>query len=271
AKHDPDKPVPTEIAMFNKRALSLLLVHNKSKAIHSIPKSSTTSAYDPNILLVGYKKIIDIYAYYFNTKVEIENGLPVPLTANSRSHGRTIMDIGRAVMESIRTEHRKRSTGEKCTCDFVAEIFTSICKDLSVKNKYTATYHPQTNMTERVNKTLKQMISQYAEGKSNSWDKELQKPALAIRTSVNEPTRETPAFLNLGPDPRLPLDLLIGDTTSGPSGSPNDQKKATKTYRDRLTQDLKYAINRRLSARHLSARQLSDRHLSDRELSDPDT
>ncbi|CAF1671865.1 unnamed protein product, partial [Didymodactylos carnosus] len=105
------------------------------------------------------------------------------------------------------------------------------------------------------------MISQFAEGKSNSWDKELQKPALAIRTSVNEPTRETPAFLNLGPDPRLPLDLLIGDTTSGPPGSPNDQKKATKTYRDRLTQDLKYAINRRLSARHLSARQLSDRHL----------
>ncbi|CAF1183322.1 unnamed protein product [Didymodactylos carnosus] len=151
---------------------------------------------------------------------------------------------------------------------FVAEIFTSICKDLSVKNKYTATYHPQTNMTERVNKTLKQMISQYAEGKDNSWDKELQKLALAIRTSVNESTGETPAFLNLGRDPRLPLDLLIGDTTSGPPGSPDDQKKATKSYRDRLIEDLKYAYQ--VAREHAQVKKLTqkayyDRHTTSRQ------
>ncbi|CAF0913458.1 unnamed protein product [Didymodactylos carnosus] len=124
---------------------------------------------------------------------------------------------------------------------FVAEMFTAICKDLGIKNKFTATYHPQTNMTERVNKTVKQMVAQYAEGKPNSWDKEIAKLAFSIRTSVNDSTGQSPAFLNLSREPQLPLDLILDDPTEGPPVPPDKIKHVTLSYRDRLSQDLKYA------------------------------
>ncbi|CAF4942292.1 unnamed protein product [Rotaria socialis] len=40
---------------------------------------------------------------------------------------------------------------------------------------------------------------------------EIQKLAFVIRTSVNETTGETPAFLNFGRDLKVPLDLIIGE------------------------------------------------------------
>ncbi|CAF4759356.1 unnamed protein product, partial [Rotaria magnacalcarata] len=55
-----------------------------------------------------------------------------------------------------------------------------------------------TNMTERVNRTLKEQIAIYAQNHSDLWDKEVQKLAFAIRTSINETTGETPAYLNFG-------------------------------------------------------------------------
>ncbi|CAF1341392.1 unnamed protein product [Didymodactylos carnosus] len=111
-----------------------------------------------------------------------------------------------------------------------------ICKDLGIKNKFTATCHLQTNMTERVNKTVKQMIAQYAEGKPNSWDKEIAKLAFSIKTPVDESTGQPPAFLNLGREPQLPLDLILDDPTEGPSVPPDEIKHVALSYRDRLSQ-----------------------------------
>ena len=94
---------------------------------------------------------------------------------------------------------------------FISNLFNEICSSLGIQRKLTAFYHPQTNMTERVNRTLKAQIAIYASQHPGLWDKELQKLAFAIRTSVNETTGETPAFLNFGRDLQLPLDLLITD------------------------------------------------------------
>ncbi|CAF1444117.1 unnamed protein product [Rotaria sp. Silwood1] len=46
---------------------------------------------------------------------------------------------------------------------FIYELFTNICSSLGIKNKNTSNYHPQTNMTERVNRNLKPMLAQYAQ------------------------------------------------------------------------------------------------------------
>ncbi|CAF4566555.1 unnamed protein product, partial [Rotaria magnacalcarata] len=53
-------------------------------------------------------------------------------------------------------------------------------------------------MTERMNRNLKPMIAQYAQENAHSWDRHLSKLALSIRTSVNETTGDTPAYLNFG-------------------------------------------------------------------------
>ncbi|CAF1654656.1 unnamed protein product [Rotaria magnacalcarata] len=96
---------------------------------------------------------------------------------------------------------------------FVSELFTHICSSLGIQTKNTSNYHPQTNMTERVNRNLKPMIAQYAQENTHSWDRHLSKLALSIRTSINETTGETPAYLNFGRDPKLPIDLLLTEPT----------------------------------------------------------
>ncbi|CAF2018202.1 unnamed protein product [Rotaria magnacalcarata] len=100
---------------------------------------------------------------------------------------------------------------------FVSEMFNAICAQLGISRKFTSNYHPQTNMTERVNRTLKAQIAIYTRRHPHLWVQHLQKLAFAIRTSVNETTGDTPAFLNFGRDPMLPIDLL----TQLPSNDPH--------------------------------------------------
>ncbi|CAF3080327.1 unnamed protein product, partial [Rotaria sp. Silwood2] len=68
-------------------------------------------------------------------------------------------------------------------------------------------------MTERVNRNLKPMLAQYAQENPQSWGQHLLKLAFSIRTSLNEATGDTPAHLNFGRDPKLPLDLLLTTPT----------------------------------------------------------
>lgn len=44
---------------------------------------------------------------------------------------------------------------------FVSTLFEETCKQRNVSPKRMTAYHPQTNMTERINHTLKTMISMY--------------------------------------------------------------------------------------------------------------
>lgn len=41
---------------------------------------------------------------------------------------------------------------------FVANVFEETCREWNLKHKMTTAYHPQTNLTERINRTLKTMI-----------------------------------------------------------------------------------------------------------------
>ena len=124
---------------------------------------------------------------------------------------------------------------------FISKLFSEVCRLLKVRQKFTANYHPQTNMTERVNRTLKPLIAIFAQEHPHSWDKEIQKLALAIRTSINETTGETPAFLIFGRDPRTPLDVIIGDPTYGPP-TENSGKRKIRNYKTQLIHKLRVAF-----------------------------
>ena len=125
---------------------------------------------------------------------------------------------------------------------FVAQLFADICKSLGIGRKLKANYHPQTNMTERVNRTLKAQIAIYAHDHPGKWDQDIQKFAFAIRTSVNETTGDTPAYLNLGRDPILPMDLITGAPISGPAPT-NVEHQYIRDYRAALTHNLQIAFN----------------------------
>ncbi|CAF1289960.1 unnamed protein product [Didymodactylos carnosus] len=93
---------------------------------------------------------------------------------------------------------------------FVAEIFRETLNILSIRHRTTALYHPQSNLSERVNRILKPMLAIFAQKDKQSWDIRLPQLALAIRAAINESTGQTPAFLMYGRELRLPLDLMYG-------------------------------------------------------------
>ena len=144
---------------------------------------------------------------------------------------------------------------------FVSELFTEICASLGIATKTTSNYHPQTNLTERVNRNLKPMIAQYAQENPQSWDKHLSKLALSLRTSVNETTGETPAFLNFGRDPKLPIDLLLADPCQHPPSLPASHSVEIEQYKQRLRDDLSTA--HRIANEHNEIRKLQQKNRYD--------
>ncbi|GFV29107.1 uncharacterized protein TNCV_4601391 [Trichonephila clavipes] len=80
----------------------------------------------------------------------------------------------------------------------ISEVFEHISHKLDIKHIKTVTYRPQANLTERVNRTLVQMIACFVEENQENWDRSLHELAFALRTSVNETTSKPPADLLLG-------------------------------------------------------------------------
>lgn len=52
---------------------------------------------------------------------------------------------------------------------FMSDLFKHMISDLGTEHRFTMGYHPQTNATERVNRTLKTSIRVYVGTKHNSW------------------------------------------------------------------------------------------------------
>ncbi|GFY33413.1 retrovirus-related Pol polyprotein from transposon opus [Trichonephila clavipes] len=95
---------------------------------------------------------------------------------------------------------------------FISEIFEHLSPRLDIKHIKTVTYRPQVNLTERVNRTLVQMIACFVEENHENWDRFLHEFTFALRTSVNEATSKTPAELFLGRKIITPFSKLINVT-----------------------------------------------------------
>ena len=89
---------------------------------------------------------------------------------------------------------------------FISKTIKQLCKQWRVHHYFTSPYHPQPNLSERVNRNLKSMIQAYVQENHRKWDVNLQKFAFALRTSVNETTKVTPSLLNLGRQLPMPFD-----------------------------------------------------------------
>ncbi|KAE8297832.1 Retrovirus-related Pol polyprotein from transposon 17.6 Protease [Larimichthys crocea] len=103
---------------------------------------------------------------------------------------------------------------------FVSSVFQTVCRTWNVGHKLTSAYHPQTNLTERVNRTLKTMIASYVGDNHKHWDKNLAEFRFAINSAVQESTGVSPAELNLGRSLRGPLDSLLQPQETAPDTPP---------------------------------------------------
>ncbi|CAF0842311.1 unnamed protein product [Adineta steineri] len=108
---------------------------------------------------------------------------------------------------------------------------------------------------------------QYAQENPQSWDKHLSKLALSIRTSVNETTGDTPAFLNFGRDPKLPIDLLLSTPTQNKPLMPTSLSNETEQYKKHLRQQLSTAhliANEHNEVRKIQQKERYDQHTAKR-------
>ncbi|GFX88769.1 retrovirus-related Pol polyprotein from transposon 297 [Trichonephila clavipes] len=101
----------------------------------------------------------------------------------------------------VKSDYRSRSVNE-----------VNQCHRLDIKHMKTVTYRPQSNLTERVNRNLVQMIASFVEENHENWDQFLHEFAFALRTAVNETTNKTPAELFLGRKIITPFSKLINVT-----------------------------------------------------------
>ncbi|GFW76790.1 retrovirus-related Pol polyprotein from transposon 412 [Trichonephila clavipes] len=92
---------------------------------------------------------------------------------------------------------------------FISDVFEHLSHRLDIKHMKTVTYRPQSNLTERVNRNLVQMIASFVEENHENWDQFLHEFAFALRTAVNETTNKTPAELFLGRKIITPFSKLI--------------------------------------------------------------
>ena len=74
--------------------------------------------------------------------------------------------------------------------------------------------HQNNRLMEKFNKTLLHMLTKSIDSNQRNWDQYLQLVMLAYRSSVQESTGFSPAFLTFGREIEFPCDLLYGCGTS---------------------------------------------------------
>ncbi len=94
---------------------------------------------------------------------------------------------------------------------FTSKIVKKVCQNWGIKQKFTTFYHPQANITERINRNIVAIIRTYVERKHAKWDEFLPEVGLALRTAVSDTTGYSPCMLNLGREISTLFDRSLED------------------------------------------------------------
>ncbi len=80
---------------------------------------------------------------------------------------------------------------------FVSAVYEEMWRGVGTKPKYTTPYHPQTNMTERVNRNVVTHLRTFVEAHTD-WDARLKELGFALNSAVHESTGLAPCEIMLG-------------------------------------------------------------------------
>ena len=97
---------------------------------------------------------------------------------------------------------------------FTAELTQAILRYSHTSHRRTTAYHPQTNgLTERLNKTIADMLAMYVDVEHKTWDAILPYVTFAYNTAVQETTHMAPFNLVYGRKPATTLDAMLPDVS----------------------------------------------------------
>ena len=92
---------------------------------------------------------------------------------------------------------------------FTSKFWETLFEKLQTKLSMSSASHPETDgQTERMNRTLEQVLRCYANYKQTDWDSLLPLVEFAINNAESSSTGVSPFFANYGLHPLLPIDLI---------------------------------------------------------------
>jgi hypothetical protein len=92
---------------------------------------------------------------------------------------------------------------------FTGRFWQDLCRQLGTKVKLSTAYHPQTDgQTERMNRTMEDMLRHYVGPTLKDWDRHLPLVEFAYNSSMHESIGTTPYKAALGLDPKVPMDVV---------------------------------------------------------------
>ena len=94
--------------------------------------------------------------------------------------------------------------------EFTSKLFQELQHLAQIRASTTTPYHPQGNgQTERMNRSVCNMLKTLSEADKRDWKAHLPKLAFAYNSTVNKTTGFSPMYLMFGPESRLPIDLMF--------------------------------------------------------------
>ncbi|UYV82343.1 hypothetical protein LAZ67_21001753, partial [Cordylochernes scorpioides] len=120
-------------------------------------------------------------------------------------------EVGKFMIEDVLLKHgAPRELISDRGRTFISRTLKEINDLCGTIHRFTSAYHPQTNgLTERLNKTLADMLSMYVDVEQRNWDAVLPYVTFAYNTSQQESTGFSPFYLIHGRDVETPLDTIL--------------------------------------------------------------
>ncbi len=137
---------------------------------------------------------------------------------------------------------------------FTSSFWQTLHSALGTKLQMSTSFHPQTDgQTERMNRTLEDILRAYVTDKQQDWDEHLSLAEFAYNNSLQASTQYTPFFMNYGAHPHTPVSLLTPPSTPVADPSANDfiqriantMKSATDNLRRAQERQAQYANTHR--------------------------
>ena len=92
---------------------------------------------------------------------------------------------------------------------FTSSCWKTLCKIIGTQLNLSTSFHPQSDgQSERLNKTISEMLRHFANKKPRDWDKHLYNLEFAYNNTKQSSTKQTPFFLSTGKDPLIPAVFL---------------------------------------------------------------
>jgi hypothetical protein len=98
---------------------------------------------------------------------------------------------------------------------FTSDMWQTIWQECGTKLSLSSSFHPQSDgLTEQHNRVIQQMLRNYVKASGKDWDQHLTALEIAYNSSRHSSTGFTPYELDIGFNPKMPMDVALRSTNN---------------------------------------------------------